>query len=61
MTGHGPGPGGDRPAGQAQEISPTAGGPDDERDTPMTGMYIGAIVIEAVIIAALWVLGRIYS
>lgn len=33
----------------------------DERDTAMTGRYIGVIVLEAIIIAALWALGRIYS
>ena len=32
-----------------------------ERDTPMTGRYIAVLILEAVIIAALWALGRIYS
>jgi hypothetical protein len=35
--------------------------PEPERDTRMTGTYIAVLVIEAVIIAALWALGRIYS
>jgi hypothetical protein len=30
-------------------------------DTPMTGRYIAALVIEAVLILLLWVLGRIYA
>jgi hypothetical protein len=30
-------------------------------DTPMTGIYIAVILVEALIIGALWVLGRIYS
>ena len=32
-----------------------------ERDTPMTGRYVAVLVLEAIIIAALWALGRIYS
>jgi hypothetical protein len=39
----------------------TSAPPDDERDTPMTGIYIAVVVVEAVIIALLYVLGRIYS
>jgi hypothetical protein len=35
--------------------------PGQERDTPMTGTYIAVLVIEALIIAALWTLGRLYS
>jgi hypothetical protein len=35
--------------------------PDDERDTPMTGTYIAVVIVEAVIIALLFILGRIYS
>jgi hypothetical protein len=34
---------------------------DSERDTPMTRTYAGVIVLEAIIILALWVLGRMYS
>ena len=32
-----------------------------DSDTPMTKTYIGVLILEAVIIAALWILGRIYS
>ena len=32
-----------------------------ESDTPMTGRYVAVIILEAIIIAALWALGRIYS
>jgi hypothetical protein len=32
-----------------------------ENDTPMTGRYVAVLVLEAMIIAALWALGRIYS
>jgi hypothetical protein len=36
--------------------------PDDqERDTPMTATYIAVIVVEAIILVALWALGRMYS
>jgi hypothetical protein len=35
--------------------------PGPERDTPMTGTYVAVIVIEALIIVALWMLGRMYS
>jgi hypothetical protein len=35
--------------------------PDGERDTPMTGVYIAVFIVEAVIIAALWALGRMYA
>ena len=35
--------------------------PGDERDTPMTGTYVAVLVLEALIIAALWALGRIYA
>jgi hypothetical protein len=34
---------------------------DHERDTPMTGTYIAVVVVEAIIIAVLFLLGRIYS
>jgi hypothetical protein len=33
----------------------------DPDDTPMTGRYIAAIVLEAIVILLLWILGRIYS
>jgi len=35
--------------------------PPDLHDSPMTGRYIGALVLEAVIILLLWLLGRAYS
>lgn len=35
--------------------------PPDPDDTPMTGRYVAAIVIEVVIIALLWLIGRIYT
>jgi len=35
--------------------------PDRERDTPMTGTYIAVVVVEATIIALLFLLGRMYS
>jgi hypothetical protein len=35
--------------------------PHEPGDTTMTGTYIAVIVVEALIIAALWVIGRIYS
>ena len=33
--------------------------PDD--DTPLTGRYVAVLILEAAIIAILWVIGRIYS
>jgi hypothetical protein len=33
---------------------------DGEQDTPMTGTYIAVLVVEAVIVALLWVLGQVY-
>jgi len=39
---------------------PTA--PDDlERDTPMTGTYVRVVVLEAAIVAALWLFARAFS
>jgi hypothetical protein len=38
--------------------------PDDTAnagDTPMTGIYVGAIAVEAAIIVLLWLFGRLYS
>jgi hypothetical protein len=35
--------------------------PGQERDTPMTGRYVAVLIIEALIIVALWMLGRMYS
>jgi hypothetical protein len=33
----------------------------NERDTSMTGTYVAVIAVEALIIAALWALGRMYA
>jgi hypothetical protein len=30
-------------------------------DSPMTGTYVAVLIIEALIIIALWALGRIYA
>jgi hypothetical protein len=32
-----------------------------ERDSPMTKTYVGVLVLEAVIITALWIVGRMFS
>ncbi len=32
-----------------------------DRDTPMTGTYAGVIVLEAIILVALWIFGRLFS
>ena len=32
-----------------------------ESDTPMTGTYVKVLVLEAVIITALWIFGRMFS
>jgi hypothetical protein len=32
-----------------------------ESDTPMTGTYIKVLALEAVIITALWIFGRMFS
>jgi hypothetical protein len=32
-----------------------------EHDTPMTGIYAAVVVVEAAIIALLFLLGRVYS
>lgn len=34
---------------------------DDERDTRMTGTYIAVLVLEALIIVALWLFGRAFA
>jgi hypothetical protein len=34
---------------------------EHDRDTPMTGIYIAVVVLEAAIIALLFLFGRIYS
>ena len=35
--------------------------PELERDTPMTSTYIQVLALEALIIAALWVFGRMFA
>ena len=35
--------------------------PERESDTPMTRTYIGVLVLEAVIVTALWLLGRVFA
>ena len=32
-----------------------------ESDTPMTKTYVGVLVLEAVIITALWIFGRAFA
>ncbi len=32
-----------------------------ERDTPMTATYIRVLVVEAIILVALWIFGRLFS
>lgn len=39
----------------------TPGRPHEERDTPMTVIYIAVVIVEAVIIGFLFLLGRIYT
>ncbi len=43
--------------------SPVSARVDDsaERDTPMTRTYAGVIVVETVIVLALWILGKLFS
>jgi len=41
-------------------VNPTQPDPR-EHDTPMTGIYAAVVVVEATIIALLFLLGRIYS
>ena len=33
----------------------------NERDTPMTGTYARVLIVEAFIIVALWIFGRLFS
>jgi len=35
--------------------------PRPESDTPMTKTYVGVLVLEAVIVAALWAFGRMFA
>ena len=34
---------------------------DIDRDTPMTGRYVRALILEAAVIVALWMFGRLFS
>ena len=38
-----------------------ADAPDVERDTPMTGIYVRVLLVEAAIVVALWYFGRVFS
>jgi hypothetical protein len=38
-----------------------ASDPESERDTPMTATYVEVLVLEAVIVAALWIFGRMFA
>lgn len=42
-------------------MTPSSDVDANERDTRMTGRYVSVLVLEAVIILALWALGRMYS
>jgi hypothetical protein len=42
-------------------VEGTASSDLPERDTDMTGTYVRVVVLEAVIIAALWMLGWAFS
>lgn len=35
--------------------------PPEPGETTMTGIYIAVVVVEAVIIALLWAIGRVYA
>jgi hypothetical protein len=35
--------------------------PERESDTPMTKTYVGVLVLEAVIVTALWIFGRMFA
>ena len=39
----------------------TTSHPHEPGDSPMTGTYVAVLIIEALIIIALWALGRIYA
>ena len=41
-------------------MNPTPRDPP-EHDTPMTGAYIAVVIVEATIIALLFLLGKVYS
>jgi hypothetical protein len=33
----------------------------NDGDTPMTGTYVAVIIVEAIVVALLWLLGRVYA
>jgi hypothetical protein len=35
--------------------------PEPDRDTPMTATYVQVLALEALIIAALWIFGRMFA
>jgi hypothetical protein len=37
-----------------------AAGRQGERDTPMTGIYVRVLLVEAAIVVALWYFGRMF-
>jgi hypothetical protein len=43
------------------EGSPDPAGRHVERDTPMTGIYVRVLILEAAIVIALWYFGRVFS
>jgi hypothetical protein len=44
-----------------QNPEPGTLNPEPGSDTPMTSTYVQVLVLEAVIIAALWMFGRMFS
>ena len=41
--------------------NPADAGGHVERDTPMTGIYVRVLIVEVVIVIALWSFGRMFS
>jgi hypothetical protein len=35
--------------------------PREPGDNPMTGRYVLVLVVEAIVLALLWILGRVYA
>jgi hypothetical protein len=46
---------------QNQNPDPGTLNPEPDQDSPMTSTYVGVLALEAVIIAALWIFGRMFS
>ena len=42
-------------------VEPGTMNPEPERDTPMTATYVQVLALEAVIIFALWMFGRMFA